>query len=140
MAIAILLSRGQDTRDASTRVKSIDALLGHTDTELKANVQVTETFSNLYLQAFIDEMEHIGSSVPFSCYHMLCRLFPERPPVDANNDEILGLDRKIYSARLQEWEYEEMASVPFLSSYWRVYAGPRCTIIHNAKSLASVRA
>ncbi len=46
-------------------------------TELEAIVQVIETFSILYLQAFIDEMDHIESSVPFSCYHIICRLFPE---------------------------------------------------------------
>lgn len=74
--------------------------------------------------------------------HLFCKLFPERPTMDTGNDESLALDRKMFLARLQDWEYEEMASVlPLLSTILEdvyklaVYRNPKH---HNEKSLASL--
>ena len=48
-------------------------------------------------------------------FELFCRIFPEVPSMEAGNDVELDQDRKIYLARLQQWECEEVASVvPFL--------------------------
>lgn len=78
----------------------------------------------------------------FWSIHLFCKVFAERPTMDNGEDKILSLDRKMYLARLQDWEYEEMASVlPFLSAILEtiyrpaVYHNPK---EHNEKSLASL--
>ena len=48
-------------------------------------------------------------------FELFCRLFPEVPTMETGNDVELNQDRKVYLARLQQWECEEVASiVPFL--------------------------
>lgn len=48
-------------------------------------------------------------------FELFCRLFPEKPTMDTGNDVELNGDRRIYLARLQKWECEEVTSVvPFL--------------------------
>ena len=48
-------------------------------------------------------------------FELFCRLFPEVPSMETGNDVELDQDRKVYLARLQRWECEEVASiVPFL--------------------------
>ncbi len=77
-------------------------------------------------------------------FHLYCKLFGERPTMDTGTDASLSLDRKLYLARLQNWEYEEMASIlPFVSTILEavykpgVYSDPK---VHNVNSLASLEA
>ena len=48
-------------------------------------------------------------------FELFCQLFPKVPTMETGNDFELSQDRKVYLARLQQWECEAVASiVPFL--------------------------
>lgn len=48
-------------------------------------------------------------------FELFCRLFPEVPTMETGNEVELNQDKKVYLARLQEWECEEVSSIiPFL--------------------------
>ena len=77
-------------------------------------------------------------------FHLYSALYAERPTLETGIDAALGIDRRKFLARLQDWEFEEMASVlPFLATILEkiykpaVYANPR---LHNEKSLTSLKA